>query len=123
MRVTVTHTLDALERDARAIPARTTVGLAKIVRANAKAGNALAKGNARRTAGKHGKHYPNAFTAEAISPLMWEYGPDDSKPQGGMSFEMGSRNQPPHLDLTKSRDVQGPKFGKDVSDFLDRLFW
>jgi hypothetical protein len=28
-------------------------------------------------------------------------------PQGGMSFEFGSRNQPPHLDLNRSADIIG----------------
>jgi hypothetical protein len=30
-------------------------------------------------------------------------------PQGGMSFEYGSRNQPPHLDGLHALDTIGPR--------------
>lgn len=121
--IRVTHTIGGLERDMRRIATTTKAKMAKVVRRNATQGNRLAKGIARRSAGAHGVHYPKAFTAEAITPLMWEYGPDASMLQGDMSFEYGSRNQPPHLDLEKSQDVIGPAFAKDVADTADGLFW
>jgi hypothetical protein len=40
-----------------------------------------------------------------------------------MSFEYGSRNQPPHLDLNKSADLIGPQLAKDAGNLLDSLFW
>ena len=70
---------------------------------------------------KHGKHYHRAITAEKKHPLglTWAYGPDVAKPQGDMSFERGSRNQPPHLDLNRSADVIGPQLGQ-VADAMAR---
>ena len=123
MRVNVSHSIDRLERDARQIPVKAARKMASTVRKNAEQGNRLARSIARRSAGSHGKHYPNAFTAEARGALAWEYGPDASRPQGGMSFEYGGRNQPPHLDLNKSADVQGPRFARDAGNILDGLFW
>lgn len=132
MSIRVTHSLDGLFADMSGIPRKAATGVAKAVRDNARAGNRLAQANASRTARKHGKYYPRTITAERISPFAWEYGPDADKVvvgktgslrPGRMSFEYGSRNQPPHLDLTKSLDVQGPLFAKDVADVADRLFW
>lgn len=56
--------------------------------------------NARQTAGVHGKHYPDAITTETRLAFGIEVvtGPEKGRKQGGMSFELGSRNQPPHLD-------------------------
>lgn len=123
MTVRVTHTLANLDRDMRAIPVTAARETAKLLRDNAKDGNRRAKAFAKASAGKHGKHYHKAFTVEAINPTTWVYGPDASKPQGDMSFEFGSRNQPPHLDLNKSADVIGPKLGEDVRKMIDGLFW
>lgn len=102
-----------------------------IVRDGIRAGTVLAKDNARRSAGKHGKRYPAAITSQMRTPYHYgdgtifhgEYGPDISRPQGGMSFEYGSRNQKPHLDLNRSADVIGPQFPREVGDAVDRLFW
>jgi hypothetical protein len=52
-----------------------------------------------------------------------EYGPDAAMPQGGMSFEFGSRNQKPHLDLAKSADVIGPALAQEVRGLADQWFW
>ena len=123
MRVRVHHTLELLEQDLTRIATTAKVDMAKTVRAAAVQGNKLAKGFARESAGDHGKHYHKAFTAEAVTPLVWEYGPDATMPQGGMSFERGSRNQPPHLDLAKSADIIGAKFASDVADLPDEWFW
>ena len=120
--VRVQHTIGDLAADLAQIPPEFVRRGAKVVRSAAREGNKLAKANAKRTAGAHGKHYPKRFTAEALSALEWEYGPS-GRPQGEMSFEYGSRNQPPHLDLNKSADVIGPKFADDVGDMLDGLFW
>lgn len=116
--VRVTGGFGDLERDLRESPKKVTRGVAKALGKNAREGNRLAKSIARDSAGTHGKHYPDAFSAEAIEPLVWEYGPDSAMPQGGMSFNEGSRNQPPHNDLEKSMDVQVPKLRRDISDVL-----
>lgn len=58
--------------------------------------------NAEQTAGDHGRHYPKSITSEtklAIG-IHVEVGPESGRRQGGMGrgFELGSANQPPHLD-------------------------
>lgn len=123
MNFTARHTLKDFESDAKKVPAKAARGMAKAVRTNARAGNRLAARNAKASAGKHGKHYHRAFSAEAIGPLEWEYGPDSAKPQGDMSFEYGSRNQSPHMDLNKSADVYGFQFQVDARDVVKGLFW
>lgn len=102
-----------------------------VVREGIGAGTVLAKDNARRSSGKHGKRYPAAITSQMGTPYLYgdgaiyhgEYGPDISRPQGGMSFEFGSRKQKPHLDLNRSADIIGPQFSREVGDVIDRLFW
>lgn len=58
--------------------------------------------NARETSGEHGKHYPDSIDSEAklAFGITIEIGPNSAKPQGvmGRGFELGSQNQPPHLD-------------------------
>jgi len=60
------------------------------------------RANAKATARKHGKHYPNSITDEMRigTNIVFEAGPESGRPQGGMGpgFEFGSQNQPPHLD-------------------------
>lgn len=123
MRVRVVHSVGDLAADLAGIAAEMPVKGAELVRDEAKRGNRIAAQFARESAGKHGKHYPRAFSAEAVTLLSWEYGPDAAKRQGGMSFEWGSRNQPPHLDLNRSADIVGPAFADAVGDMVDGLFW
>lgn len=70
--------------------------------------------NARKTARKHGKHYPRAITAEqmpATGEAWWQVGPESHRKQGDMSFEFGSVNQPPHLDMSSVvPDVEAAMF-------------
>lgn len=121
--IRVIHDIDDLANDCLAVARGARKDMARTVRMNAQQGNKNAKDFARESAGAHGKHYHKAFTAEAITPLLWEYGPDAGMPQGGMSFEYGSRNQPPHLDLAKSADLAGPMFARDVSNLPAKWFW
>lgn len=129
MRIRVDHTLGGLERDMRQIPARVAKDMGQTVRRAAIVGNSVARDNARRSAGTHGKRYPSSFTWEMRRSLFGgagftaEYGPISGRPQGGMSFEYGSRNQPPHLDLNKSADLIGPAFAQDVREKMDNWFW
>lgn len=130
MRINVRHDIDDLANDLMAIAKRVRPDMRAVVRDGVKVGADLAKANARRTAGEHGKHYPKAITSEMHSGLglfgnsiSGEYGPDASRPQGGMSFEFGSRNQPAHLDLARSADIIGPSFERSVDDQVSEWFW
>ena len=121
----VVHSLgdlvDDLERNARTFKPLA----AAEVRDVAKNGNSAAKRSARQSSGRHGKHYPKAFSAERRTPLTWEWGPDATMPQGDMSFERGSRNQPPHHDIAHAADIHGAgELAYRIQHrVLDRLFW
>ena len=107
------------------VPNRATSQVADVVEDTAKRGNRTAAGFARVSAGAHGKHYHRAFEAESagLLGLSWVYGPLVSSRQGGMSFERGSRNQPPHMDLARSADLIGPEFPQRVGDAIERVMW
>ena len=118
------HDLGELERDLRTVATTFKPRAAEQVRDVAKDGNKVGKRHAKRSAGAHGKHYHAAFSAERLTPLTWEWGPDAAKPQGGMSFERGSRNQPPHHDIAKAADAHGADdLARRMGLVLDRLFW
>lgn len=130
MKVRVIHGIDDLAKDLRQVAVRAPRDMRAVVREGAMVGNSVARDNARRTAGSHGKHYHKAFSWELSSyygfgggSIVGEYGPDASKPQGGMSFEGGSRNQPAHNDLAKSADLIAPAFFREVRELPDRWFW
>lgn len=132
MRVRVKSGIDDLASDMAAIGPRAAKIMTGVVREGLKTGNGLAKDFARESSGRAGKHYPKSFTTEMHGRLSaltggalisGEYGPDESGPQGGMSFEHGSRNQKPHLDLARSADIIAPVFGREVLTRIDELFW
>lgn len=123
MGIRVTHTIDDLANDLRTVAVEVAPTISRTVGEEARLGNELARGFARRSAGSHGKHYPNAFSVERVGAMAWEYGPDAAMPQGGMSFEFGSRNQPPHLDLARSADIVGERLGGAVLNAVGDLFW
>lgn len=107
-----------LAADYGRIPNRATQGVRGAVEQTAKRGNTLAQGFARSSAGEHGKWYHRAFSAESAGLLSWRYGPRVGPRQGGMSFEFGSRNQPPHLDLARSADIIGPELQRSVGQAI-----
>ncbi len=74
------------------------------------------------SSGAHGVHYPDAITVEKVGVLAWEAGPEAGRPQGGMSFETGSRNQPPHLDGNNAADVTFPLWERAVADAVEGSF-
>jgi len=122
--------LSDLRDDLQTIAVESKKRMRDVVRDGVKAGAMLAKDNARISAGEHGKHYPNAITGSLHGGLglfgnvvSGEYGPDSDLPQGDMSFEHGSRNQKPHLDLARSADIIGPSFAQEVRDMAEDLFW
>lgn len=130
MRLRERDTLDLLEADLIGIAKRAPGDMRACVRDGIKAGNVLAQDYAKISAGDHGKHYPKAFSAEMRNTFggfgtmihSGEYGPDIAKPQGGMSFERGSRNQKPHLDLARSADRIAPSFEAEVGRLPDKWF-
>lgn len=126
MRIKVTHTVGDLADDLAGIPKKAAVGGANAVRKNATEGNRIAKRFAKESSGSHGVHYPNAFTVEMLGPFSAEYGPDAAKKQGGMAtgFEWAvGRQTTPHMNLWRSADIIGPKFGDAIADVADGLFW
>lgn len=131
MRIKVTHDIDDLANDMVAVARNARSDMVKVVRNGIRVGNAVAKDYARVSAGAHGKHYHRAFSAEmhgivsfgGTAGISGEYGPDISKPQGGMSFENGSINQKPHRDLAKSADLIGPSFAQEVRQMTAEWFW
>lgn len=79
--------------------------------------------NATETAGEHGKLYPKSVTFDmrVSSSIVAEIGPDPSMPQGGMSFEFGSDNQPPHLDGQFATDTVVPRLHRRLDAALGHL--
>lgn len=68
------------------------------------------KSNAEVTSGEHGKHYPKTIDWRWLlsTGAAAEVGPLRGR-QSQMSFELGSSNQPPHLDGLRALDVVGPR--------------
>lgn len=106
------HFIDAAERLERELD--------KAVRDVARDGQRTARRYANRSAGSHGKHYPSAITVERLGIADFVYGPESGLPQGGMSFEHGSRNQPPHLDLARSADGIKAKLGPKIDRAIEK---
>lgn len=78
--------------------------------------------NAVLTARQHGKHYPDSIEHIRVGYLQWEIGPNPGMPQGGMSFEHGSRNQPPHLDGSRALDMLFPHLVRRVEIVAEDVF-
>lgn len=76
------------------------------------------RANARVTAGKHGKHYPNSIQYRMTGAFEAIIAPDESQTQGAMSFEFGSRNQPPHLDGQRALDYLAPLITRRIESQL-----
>lgn len=116
-----TSQVTKLEHDFGKVPGK---AVATVTAAVVKSGGSLRtvwRSNARATSGVHGIHYPLAITTEmkfGLGSIAAEVGPDPSKKQGGMSFEFGSVNQPPHLDGQKAADAVTPKFLKAMEAAL-----
>lgn len=124
MATVIYSSLGDLERDMRTIGTEFKPRMAEAVRDTAKDGNKAATRLAQRSEGAHGKYYHRAFSVERRSPLEYEWGPDASMPQGGMSFEGGSRNQPPHHDIAQAADIFGANdLALRADRVLDKLFW
>lgn len=124
MSIRVEHHIDRLADDLQAIPLRAAQAVTRTLREKAVEGNRLAADFARESAGSHGKLYPDAFEAEPITALSWEFGPLSDRPQGDMDFEHGSgRQSTPHLDLARAADLIAPELEAAVGRDVDGLFW
>lgn len=81
--------------------------------------------NAEQTSGKHGRHYPKSITSEAklAFGIHIETGPENRKRQGGMGrgFELGSQNQPPHLDGLRALDPASERLEKAADATIESL--
>lgn len=130
-RIRFSHDIGDLANDLARIPGMARRDIKSTVHRAAVVGNSVARDNARRSSGTHGKRYPNAMTWQTNSydapggggAYQAEWGPEIGRPQGGMSFEGGSRNQPPHNDLAKSADLMGPAFAGEIRNLPDNWFW
>lgn len=131
VRIIVTDTLAGLQRDLERLPQRAAKDVRDALREGAKAGNQLAKDSAVVSSGHHGRLYPKAFRVDPVqaSPLggvnaSITYGPSrEFGPQGGMEFEEGSRNQPAHNDLEKSRASAVGLVAQEIRSKMDGWFW
>jgi hypothetical protein len=119
MRVSVSHTLDDLQRDLARGPVTLVREGSALVRRNVTEGRVLAQGFAREKSGPHGKAYFKRITDEMTGPMTGEYGPHD----GGIPVGAGWRHGPPNTDLPRSADLIGPKLLDDARSLLDRIFW
>lgn len=82
------------------------------------------KAGARVSSGAHGIHYSDAISAELVFDLAGvavDMGPETGKPQGGMSFERGSRNQPPHADGLKALAAGEAPAEQMIGDAVEAL--
>jgi hypothetical protein len=117
------HELYALSRDLGKIGGKAGVAMYGVFK---EAGHDLEstwQRNARATSGVHGKRYPDSITTDMrIRPYIEvEVGPDPALPQGGMSFEDGSVNQPPHLDGQRAADEVEPRLDRRIDAALAHL--
>ena len=81
------------------------------------------RANAKSTARKHGKWYPGDIQAKTDSGASWVEStiePKRGRRQAAMSFEYGSRNQPPHLDGAKAMLAVTPGWNRACDEALDR---
>lgn len=115
--------LFALYRDLGKLSAKATGVMYGVLREGAIDARDTWRRNARLTSGQHGKRYPDSITMDARvgTSIGFEIGPDPRLPQGGMSFENGSVNQPPHLDGLRAAEEVVPRIHRSVDTALTGL--
>jgi hypothetical protein len=115
--------MSALSRDLGKIGARSTAAMFGVFKESGEDLRKMWQRNARATSGTHGKRYPDSITMDMLvgREIGVEVGPDPRLPQGGMSFEYGSVNQPPHLDGQRAADEEIPKIDKRITTALGLL--
>lgn len=121
MRLNVTHTIKALDRDMRRIPPKAMTRMVGVVKTSVEQGARAEQGIAKRRAGSHGTNYWKRISGEMTGTLTGEWGPTGTV--AGNAVGAGWRNGPPNTDSAKSADIQVPRFVNAVSKIPDRLFW
>ncbi|MEW2415290.1 hypothetical protein AB0953_16465 [Streptomyces sp. NPDC046866] len=82
--------------------------------------------NARASAGRHARHYPNSISYD-VTPIPGgataEIGPDKGRLQGplGNLLEYGSSKNPPHNDGGRALLAEEPQFVLHVAEISQRL--
>jgi hypothetical protein len=117
---------DGLARALEVAPEELANGLLDAVEKSAAALQRDWRSNARKTARRHGKHYPSSITHDMTlseGAVSVDIGPDRGMPQGemGKGFEYGSVHQPPHMDgaIAFARNAQ--KFESAVDDAISKV--
>lgn len=121
MSIRVIHDIDDLANDMVGIVRRAPKDMSKVVREGVKVGTQVARTNAKRSAGPHGKNYFKRVTGEMTGPLEGEFGPHGDV--AGNAVGAGWRNGGPNTDLARAADVIGPAFAKKVGNLPDEWFW
>jgi len=113
----------ALSRDLGNLGAKSGLAMYGVFKEGGKDLEKTWRRNAKATSGEHGKHYPDSITTDmrVSTNIEVEVGPDPAKPQGGMSFENGSVNQPPHLDGQFAADEVVPRIDRRIDAALGLL--
>lgn len=117
----------AWSRDLGRVPAKVARGLRPAMTAVGEAFATAWAANAAATSGEHGKHYPGAIDSQiipGITSVTVEVGPNTAKKQGGMGegFELGSVNQPPHLDGYRALPGATQSAAKAVDQVVQAAF-
>jgi hypothetical protein len=108
-----------IEQAFREAPAEMADGLLHAVDDSAAKLQADWRAGARRSSGRHGKHYPASITHDVTiqdGAVTSDIGPDNAKLQGrmGRGFEYGSVHQPPHMDGATA-------FARNAEPFADKV--
>lgn len=119
-----TSEVKELARDLGRVPNRVNDGLRDAVDESSDELLKLAKANARESSGAHGPHYPRAFSRDILAGgFVAEVGPGGGGRQARMSFEYGSRNQPPHLDLNRATDAIEEPYYRRIDQAVAKALW
>jgi hypothetical protein len=114
---------DEVAAGLEALPGELTQDLFKVLDDSAARLQRDWRANARRTARRHGKHYPSSITHDVYQGegAIWaDTGPDSAKLQGGMGrgFEYGGSNSPPHYDGAIALAANEPRFTEAVLEHI-----
>lgn len=119
--VTVSHTIDKLDREMRRIPGKFATRAAGVTKRSVEQGEKMLVRIAKRESGTHGTNYYKRISSEMDGPFKGEFGPHGDVV--GNAVGAGWRHGPPNTDLAKTADVIGPRFEKNAGKILDGLFW
>lgn len=84
-------------------------------------GKTLARQFARAGAGRHGRDYYKRITAEMLTPLSGEYGPEGIPKSDFVG--VGYRHGGPNMDLPNSADIVVVEMAEEAQRLYDRMFW